>query len=365
MGDVVTASAGWDPMMSLSDADALSNTLTQILVNMAPSDTLSTIVNLLIEIIDIENQLLVYGNWNGTNPSSVVRRNGIAYIEGWDTWSEWTGLVDPTDATQPAKLTFHDIRDPVSFFNQTGLPDYQTEIQPLLFNLQGNFSYYLTTFAAQRPNINQDALPFFDEIVDTLNITLLRSQEVYYLYQYVWGALHKTPSWRKQQIETVNQILVQVQDVVARREAHYRVPVERIAGWRANPTSYHYGYLWTVHSMYYFWRDYSQATNISVETITPCFMNIITPIDIVFGPGAVLNASLELGEWLDSHGLSAIGECTSAPAAEPIYPLTPIIDTSSLEKFQEVLTEEKKNQHILTKYLSGLHNLHPREKDVI
>lgn len=40
---------------------------------------------------------------------------------------------------------------------------------------------------------------------------------------------------------------------VARREAAYRVPLIRVAGWRQSSTVYGFGYLWTVHSLYYWW----------------------------------------------------------------------------------------------------------------
>jgi hypothetical protein len=46
-----------------------------------------------------------------------------------------------------------------------------------------------------------------------------------------------------------------VGQVVRERERFYRAPLQRIAGWRENPTVYGFGYLWTVHSLYYWWRD--------------------------------------------------------------------------------------------------------------
>ena len=47
--------------------------------------------------------------------------------------------------------------------------------------------------------------------------------------------------------------------VVVERETGYRVPWERIASWRENPTVYRYGYLWSVHSLYYWWRDQGEC----------------------------------------------------------------------------------------------------------
>ena len=77
---------------------------------------------------------------------------------------------------------------------------------------------------------------------------------------------------------------------IRHHEARYRTPLERIAGWRYNPTvstaprvpkhghvaatetrapksqagrtswqAYRHTYLWTVKTQYYFWRDYDKA----------------------------------------------------------------------------------------------------------
>ena len=334
MGDLITCSAVWDPKETLSFDDALEDSIMEGLHSLGPQKVVENIKDILMNIIQVETDLLVYGNWNGTIPNDIVSRNGQAYLAGWDTWSEWAALLEPTDATQPEKLTFHNIRDPFQLFGHKDIPDYITEIAPLLDAMQSNFTSLYNEFSTQRDGVYEEALPFFDEMVDSLHITALRAQEVYSLYQYVWGARHKTPSWRSEQIQNANTAISSAIEVIANREAHYRVPVSRIAGWRPNPTSYPYGYLWTVHSAYYFWRDYSQATNDTLTTKSPCFMNIITPIQVAFGPGKLLNATLEIGDWLNDHGLNSLGNCTAAPSSEPVYPYTPIItspnDSSSI-----------------------------------
>ena len=54
----------------------------------------------------------------------------------------------------------------------------------------------------------------------------------------------------------------------------YRVPWQRIAAWRDNPTVYRYGYLWAVHSLYYWWRDQGLAEQGSVTAeSSPCYLN--------------------------------------------------------------------------------------------
>ena len=309
------------------DTEAFKAALMPILHTFGDSQTIQEIVDVLVDIVTKEEELLINGNWNGTAPSDIEKRNGIAYIEGWDSWAEFSSIVDQTDCVQPIRLTFSELR-PFHILNQTKFdnPDYQTEIMPLLNAMQSNFTLFTNRLQSITPSVNEDALFLFSELVDSMNITALRSLEVYSLYQYVWGHYHETPQWRNQEIANANNAITQAQEVVSRREAQYRVPVDRIAGWRENPTCYHYGYLWPVHSLYYFWRDYSQATTVTLETAFPCFMNVINPADVGFGDGVLLNATTALQDFLYQDGLDLLAECLSYPPSEPVYPITPIIN---------------------------------------
>ena len=80
--------------------------------------------------------------------------------------------------------------------------------------------------------------------------------------------------------------------VVERREQNYRVPWKRIASWRENPTVYRYGYLWAVHSLYYWWRDQGRAESGSIQSeLSPCYLNRIDASEVAVGWGKY---SLEL-----------------------------------------------------------------------
>lgn len=68
--------------------------VTRIFGHIAPQVT-----QWLMNYIDMQHNLLVLGNYNGTDPSSVVRRNGIAFLEGWDTWAQLMPVVGM--GTQP------------------------------------------------------------------------------------------------------------------------------------------------------------------------------------------------------------------------------------------------------------------------
>ena len=59
----------------------------------------SAVTQWIMGFIEMQRNLLVLGNFNGTNPSSVIRRNGIAFLEGWDTWAQLMPVVGM--GTQP------------------------------------------------------------------------------------------------------------------------------------------------------------------------------------------------------------------------------------------------------------------------
>jgi len=342
LGNSMAAAAVWNPRMDVSQDEAVAEILKELFYTFGDQDLVSDLTSTIQQIIELESRLFIYGNWNGTAPSTVALRNAQAYLEGWDTWSQWSNIVDQTDLTQPSKLSFHDMRSPLNILLRPNLPDYESEIQPLLQATQLNLTSALKSLTNLQSRISPQAMPFFSEMVDTLNITVARATEVFALYQYVWGKHHKSHSWLQNQASIAENAIYQAQEIVQRREANYRVPVERIASWRNNPTAYQFTYLWSAHSLYYFWRDYSQATTVDIQTLTPCFMNIITPIDVAFGTGKALNVSIAIGNWLNENGLSGLGECLQAPLTEPVYPLTPIITSSGLNIDEESLRAETK-----------------------
>merc|ERR1712146_760865 len=109
--------------------------------------------------------------------------------------------------------------------------------------------------------------------------------------------------------------------IVARREAAYRVPLHRVAGWRAGPTSYRFNYLWAVHSLYFWWRDYAKATMQVPEALSPCFRNLQDPIDVMIGEGPLRNITREVYDWLEAHAhdLIYITDCLDPPKDELHY----------------------------------------------
>ena len=147
-----------------------------------------------------------------------------------------------------------------------------------------------------------------------MDITALRAKQVHGLYDYVDGYWDTAMTARMPRLQSARDALDAAVKVVAAREPRYRVPADRIAGWRQNPTAYSFGYLWTVRSLYYFWRDEGKAID---APLFPCYLNIINPVDVAFGEGMGTDAARYFGSFLSTDQQRG---CLAEPSAQPTYP---------------------------------------------
>ena len=317
---VVTARASWDPCTTCAnDTEALNVRLMDITRIFGPAE--AQMRALLVQLAEAEEQLLVFGQLNnGTFPSSVIERSGAAYTEGWDTWAALGSLgAEDNTGVQPKRLGPDAVRDPK--IN----PSYWSEIRPLLVDMNETFSGIAAQFAALGPLIpaSPNVTALYDEIVDSATMLALRSSSMLGMYDFSasWYKLEYSKEWRQERIDSARASIEQAAVIVTRREAQYRVPLERIGSWRDGPTSYVFTYLWEVHSLFFWWRDYAIATMESPETLSPCFRNIIQPIDVIIGEGILDNATYLLWEYLESQhaNLDFIADCLDPPKDEPQY----------------------------------------------
>jgi len=215
---------------------------------------------------------------------------------------------------QPTKMSFLDVQDPTHF------QVYWENVEPLLAEMDSEFGEIADLLANYKSLVPTWSLDLYSDIVDASRMTALRASQVHGLYDYAAGYL-KNHTWRAERLEVAQLAMIHAQSTIAAREASYRIYPYVVAGWRPNPTCYSYGYLWTVHSMYYFWRDYEQAIDSSLEaTLSPCFMNIIDPADVGFGEGLFYNATEQVYKYFKKYGWTDfVINCLVAPSVEPKY----------------------------------------------
>jgi hypothetical protein len=308
LNDVIAARAAWNPRMATgSHIDAFAQALEpamRVFGAAAPEVT-----TLIVDTVKAEQALLIEGRIKGQPPASIYQRNGQAYLQGSETWDDVSKLVDETKMTQPTRLGLVDMRNPLH-----GGPGYSKEIEPLLAEMKTTFTALADRAQALEGKIPPRAAPLFKDISAALRMTALRARQVHGLYDYVDGYFDTPQAARLVRLQDARSALDAAVTLVKAHESNYRVPVDRIAGFRPNPTAYSYGYLWTVRSLHYWWRDEGKAVD---APVSPCYMNVINPVDVAFGEGMGTDFVRFLGGALSSDEQRG---CLAEPEAEPKYP---------------------------------------------
>ena len=316
LNDVVAARAAWNPHVEAPSDEAALRALLEPVVRPFGSAS-NDIRELLIETARRQRELLIEGRVGGVPPDDIVRRNGQAYLQGVETWDDVSDLagalpINPVQMTQPDRLGLVDMRNPLH-----APPGYSAEVEPLLDEMEATLVDEADRYASYSSQVPDYARDLYDDMTDAARMTALRATQVHGLYDYVDGFWDFDPAKRLARLQTARDALDEAQLVVLDREKRYRVPADRIAGWRNNPTAYEFTYLWTVRSLFYWWRDEGKAVD---APLSPCYLNTINAVDVGFGEGLGVDAAGLAQDVADFAGLGAIGECLAEPDVEPTFP---------------------------------------------
>lgn len=319
LNDVVTARAAWDPHTEAkSDDDALRAVLDGALRPFGAAK--NDVRELLVETANAEHDLVILGRTapGAAAPTDPTKRNGQAYLQGYETWDDVSDLgsripgLGAAQMTQPARLGLVEMRDAV----HAG-PRYTGEVEVLLRAMEDRFAVILLKWEALASKVPAHARDLYDDLVDAMRMTSLRAKQVHGLYDYVDARADADATPRKARLATARAALDAAAVVVKNREPRYRVPKDRIAGWGPNPTAYGFGYLWTVRSLYYFWRDEGHAVD---APRSPCYLNVLSMADVGMGEGPLTSSSTFLRSVLENPSTGGSAECLAAPVNAPVYP---------------------------------------------
>lgn len=314
--EVVAARAAWDPRTELDDDAALFAAFDPIARPFGAAGP--QVAALLVQLARAQHELLIEGRVDGVAPDDIVRRNGQAYLQGWEPFDDLTDLGQDVPGltftmTQPEKLGLVEMRNPLH-----EPPGYTAELDPLLAAMASRFDEIADAFEALAPMIPAEAMPLYLDLADGARMTALRAAQVHALYLYVDGVYDEPDAVLQARLQDARDALDAAAVLVAAHEANYRVEPDRIAAWRPNPTAYDFTYLWTARSLYYWWRDEAKAV---LYPANPCYLNIIDPVLVGFGEGTLTDASAALAAIFDAvPGLGAVAECLSVPAGGPELP---------------------------------------------
>lgn len=312
LNDVVAARSAYDPRLEIADEHtALAALLTEAL--QPAFEQSGALASHLVRMARHQHALLILGDFGHGAPSDVTRRTGMAYLQGFDAWDDVGDLTSglpglPHISHQPARVGLVDMRTPF----RSG-PDYRAEIRPLLSAMR-------STFTADSEALKQLVVlgdpALAAELTDAAAMTALRADQVAALYDAV--DRRDDPADNAHALDNARHALAQATTIATQRARHYRVPPARIASWGANPTAYNFGYLYTAHTLFYWWRDEAKAV---LVPRSPCFMNIVNPIDVGLGEGQWADAADTIAQATHAWPLLGFGtECLGPPASAPVLP---------------------------------------------
>jgi hypothetical protein len=313
LNDVVAARAAWNPHLEAgSSREALAAVLAPVAraLGAAGADGVTWIA----DWADAERALLIRGEVSGVAPQDITKRNGMAYLEGYDAMDDVGNLgsklgLAVSPVTQPEKVGLVDLQSILSF---TG-PDYASEIAPLLTEMDVRFDALAARGDALGTSAPPEAKDLVDDLVDASRITALRARQVHGLYDYAAKYPSSDAATRKGRLAAARAALDDAAKVVAAREPRYRVEADRIAGWHDNPTAYGFTYLWFTRSLYFWWRDEGKAVD---APTSPCYLNVMDPANVALGEGIAADTATAIRNALGG----AATECLAAPATPPTFP---------------------------------------------
>ena len=271
----------------------------------------SNVTELLWRLSAAQEQLLMRSNYSAAPPptdAELKRLSGFAYMSGLGAEQTLLGIINLTH-TQPARIGYYDYFDPL-----------YPRVLPLVRAMAAAFAGFQEEFEALLPLAPAHTRPWLEDMTDAITMTALRASQNAALYGA--AAPDVAAPQRAAYLDDARAAITAAAAIVAKREALTAVqPASRIYGWRPNPTAYSYGYVWTVHSLYYWWRDLGLVLQGSPEArLDLCYLNTDYYVDVVLGGWVNASALLrELARELPGKEY-LLGDCLGPPVDEYVFP---------------------------------------------
>lgn len=331
LNDVVTARAAWDPRVELAtDEAAFRDILAEALAVFGGAR--DQVVDLVVRTAQVQHELLIRGHHQTALVGEIPPRDaeiggdeawlheeplaGQSYLQGVETWDDVNDLVDRIPffrsiSHQPFRL------GPVSVRGRKASRQYERRIRPMLGQMDSAFGALAAGFEGAAGGVPDAARPLADEFADAARITQLRVHQLHALYDKASRYRKDDAAWKAARLAEAAATLDAAAQVVARREHGYRADPERLAGWGLpNATSYPWGYLWPVRSLYYWWRDEGKVRQVPRS---PCYMNVIHGAEVASAEGVEGNLYKTVNWMVRNLGfpMSWARECLHPPDAAP------------------------------------------------
>lgn len=241
-------------------------------------DAAEVVVDVLERVIRYQERDIVYGDL-------------IAYLAGSDPETEVAAL---------AGIHFHALPPAVpaiAGWSEDEIRDWRARIEPALIQMDKDYEAEVARLDAVRSLVPERGMPWFDEILDGIEVTGLRARHALHVY----GALVTLRESQlrddadlarsaRRQLEAARADTAAALEVIHRREEQYRYkPLDRAIGGGPdgsqdeNWTVYRYRYLNRTHHAYY----YTRIDRLAEQAFDGGVQAIDVP-DALIGPGQEL-----------------------------------------------------------------------------
>lgn len=288
VNSVITARASYEPLVNAEQDDhrALVQLIEESITNrIFPHDPTSSarMANILVKAMDEHHKYMVASARSDKDKHIFGNRTAISFITGYDMYAD-VGAMNAASNVAVGRVQMERMGDPqVRDF-------YRTQVRP---NLQGLSSSLQQTLAGLSALQDASSGQNLEEIIDSFNITLLRTDQVIALYDHLALCPIRSSKVKLEVHRESDDLLKRAEafvdaarELVDRRSKRYAVPYEAVAAWKPGPTVYKYRYLWTAQSLYYWYRDELIAKTLAktrfLRPISPCLRNIENPLEEFF-----------------------------------------------------------------------------------
>ncbi len=259
LSDIVVAKSTWDSDIDWQD---IIGEFTDIFGSAGP-----TLKQALIDLTLNQEDMLI-----GENLAS--------YLAAQDTWDELGYLVG--SSTHPIPVTYKELYQGDLDF----LDEFEADVVDGMEEMAQDYADLLATVESVRGQVPENALSWYEELVDSFKVNKTKADHVLNLLNGVLarrraelGVLPEGEALAQEHFTQAQAITQEFLQTMRRREPYYRYPLAYSSGWERSITSYDFKYLYQAATGYWYIRAEKQAID---KDFSIFLMNIIDPIWFFF-----------------------------------------------------------------------------------
>lgn len=199
-------------------------------------DSSEAVKKILLDVMRLQNDFL-------------IERNLTAFLSGEDFYDEigWSANME----THPPFFRFEHVAK--KKMEKTAGEKFEKDLQTAK-DFVKKHDEFLIVINNLREKIPKAALPWYNELVDSIEITKLRAEHVVKLYEGAFELRFGNEKGAQDALESAKKLRLSAEQVIRRREQAFRYPPSLMYERSENYTIYPFAYLHQAHTLCYWTR---------------------------------------------------------------------------------------------------------------